>query len=211
MKVVEIFNSIEGEGIRAGFPATFIRLYGCNLRCSYCDTPYGYEGNDYTEMTAQEIVEKVEGFRCSKITLTGGEPLIHPGVFELLLDLTNKGYEVNIETNGSINVEPYAFSDIIITMDYKCPSSGQEDKMLLDNIDYLRPTDVIKFVVGTKEDLDVCYKLSAETKAQVFISPVFGKITPEEIVNYMLEHHMNNCRVQVQLHKIIWNPNKRGV
>lgn len=211
MKVVEIFNSIEGEGIRAGFPATFIRLYGCNLRCSYCDTPYGYEGNDYTEMTAEEIVEKVEGFRCSKITLTGGEPLIHPGVFELLLDLTNKGYEVNIETNGSVNVEPYTFSDIIITMDYKCPSSGQEDKMLLDNIDYLRPTDVIKFVVGTKEDLDVCYKLSAETKAQVFISPVFGKITPEEIVNYMLEHHMNNCRVQVQLHKIIWNPNKRGV
>lgn len=211
MKVVEIFNSIEGEGIRAGFPATFIRLYGCNLRCSYCDTPYGYEGNDYTEMTAEEIVEKVEEFHCSKITLTGGEPLIHLGVFELLFELTNKGYEVNIETNGSVNVKPYTFSDIIITMDYKCPSSGQEDKMLLNNIDYLRPTDVIKFVVGTKEDLDVCYKLSTQTKAQVFISPVFGKITPEEIVNYMLEHHMNNCRVQVQLHKIIWNPNKRGV
>ena len=179
MKVVEIFNSIEGEGIRAGFPATFIRLYGCNLRCSYCDTPYGYEGNDYTEMTTEEIVEKVEEFHCSKITLTGGEPLIHPGFSELLFELTNKGYEVNIETNGSVNVKPYTFSDIIITMDYKCPSSGQEDKMLLDNIDYLRPTDVIKFVVGTKEDLDVCYKLSTETKAQVFISPVFGKRTPE--------------------------------
>lgn len=211
MKVVEIFKSIEGEGIRAGYPATFIRLYGCNLRCSYCDTPYGYEGDTYVEMTVNDIVCKVKSLNCEKITLTGGEPLIHPNVDELISELYRAGFEVNIETNGSVDITPYLVRHLIITMDYKCPSSGQQDKMLLNNLGLLRHKDVVKFVVGSTEDLDVCKEIHSHTKAQVFISPVFDKITPEEIVNYMLQHNMNDCRVQVQLHKIIWEPNKRGV
>ena len=109
MKVVEIFKSIDGEGIRAGYPATFIRLFGCNLRCSYCDTPYGYEGNDYKEMTVDEIVQECMCLNCPRITLTGGEPLIHKDVNILIKNLLVNGFEVNIETNGSVDVELLKF------------------------------------------------------------------------------------------------------
>ena len=212
MKVVEIFKSIDGEGIRAGFPVTFIRLEGCNLRCSYCDTKYSYENANYTEMTFDEIYNKVYKLGCKRITLTGGEPLIHEDVDKLINILTFNGFQVNIETNGAVNIEPYVRRrNILITMDYKCPSSGMSDAMLLSNLDLLTRNDVIKFVVGNKEDLDTCRDLIKYTKAQVFISPIFGKIEPKEIVEYMLEHDMQNCRVQLQIHKIIWNPEERGV
>ena len=212
MKVVEIFKSIDGEGIRAGFPVTFIRLEGCNLRCSYCDTKYSYENANYTEMTVDEIYNKVYKLGCKRITLTGGEPLIHEDVDRLINILTFNGFQVNIETNGAVNIEPYVRRrNILITMDYKCPSSGMSDAMLLSNLDLLTRNDVIKFVVGNKEDLDTCRDLLKYTKAQIFISPIFGKIEPKEIVEYMLEHDMQNCRVQLQIHKIIYEPDARGV
>lgn len=219
MKVVEIFKSIDGEGIRAGFPVTFIRLFGCNLNCSYCDSRYACEETDgtvYTEMTVDEIFNQVYKMGSQRITLTGGEPLIHTDVMELIDKLTDKNFKVNIETNGSVNIFPFlsgAKHDkrLIFTVDYKCPTSGEESKMELQNLKYLRMQDVLKFVVGSKEDLDVCRRLRQYTNAQVFISPVFGKIEPKEIVEYMLEHDMEDCRIQLQLHKFIWNPEMRGV
>ena len=215
MKVVEIFKSMDGEGIRAGFPVTFIRLAGCNLNCSYCDTRYAWEG-DYTceELTPQEIYEKVFKMGCRRITLTGGEPLIHEDVDTLLRLLTGGGFDVNIETNGSVDIEPYTVCNkILVTMDYKCPSSGPASHglMKLSNLGNLRKKDVLKFVVGSKEDLDCCRDMIEYTSAQVFISPVFGKIEPREIVEYMLEHNMQDCRIQLQLHKFIWPPEQRGV
>jgi len=212
MRVIEIFKSIDGEGIRAGFPVTFIRLEGCNLRCSYCDTHYSYDDADYTEMTPNEILSQVYKMGCRKITLTGGEPLIHEDVGTLIPMLTHAGFEVNIETNGTVEIDNYLKSrKIILTMDYKCPGSGMENQMNLSNLEKLRSTDVLKFVVQDKQDLDVCRNLIKYTKAQVFISPVFGKIEPKEIVDYILEHEMHSCRVQVQLHKIIWDPEQKGV
>ena len=211
MKVVEIFKSIDGEGIRVGYPVTFIRLAGCNLRCNYCDTKYSYEDEKFTEMTPQEIYIKVYKLGGKRITLTGGEPLIHKDVKVLVDLLIQKGYEVNIETNGSVDITLFLDKHTIITMDYKCASSDMEDKMLLDNISKLRKQDVLKFVVSDDKDLDTVQRIYQNTKATVYISPVFGRIEPKQIVEYMLEHNMENCRVQVQLHKIIWNPEERGV
>lgn len=221
MKVVEIFQSIEGEGIRAGFPAIFIRLFGCNLHCSYCDTRYGCEGEDYTVMSVQEIISYCKkNFVCSRVTVTGGEPLIHPGI-ELLLDrLTFAGYEVNVETNGTklpIHIEGEGSvsrpGSVFYTMDYKCPSSGMSNEMDIGALLLLESGDVLKFVVGSKEDLDEALEVyeMLDTKAHVFFSPVFGQIEPKEIVDYLLKHKMDDCRAQVQLHKVIWSPDKRGV
>ncbi len=212
MKVIEIFKSIDGEGIRAGFPVTFIRLEGCNLRCSYCDTKYSYDEAQFTEMTPQQIYDKVYRLGCKRVTLTGGEPLIHKDVNTLIELLTYGGFRVNIETNGAVDITPYAkVRNILITMDYKCPSSGMTDKMLLNNLPELSKNDVLKFVVGSKEDLDVCRDIKKYTDAQVFISPIFGQIEPREIVEYMLEHDMQDCRIQLQLHKYIWPVDMRGV
>lgn len=212
MKVVEIFKSLDGEGLRAGLPATFIRLEGCNLRCSYCDTRYSYQDAQYTIMTPEEIYTKVYKLGCNRITLTGGEPLIHEDVEQLVDILTQNGFEVNIETNGSINISNYINKpNVIITMDYKCPSSGMCDEMLLTNLPILRRGDVLKFVVGSKEDLDACRDLIKRVDCQIYISPVFGKIKLKEIAEYILEHDMQNCRLQVQLHKIVWDPSQRGV
>lgn len=211
MNVIEIFKSIEGEGIRAGLPAVFIRLAGCNLRCSYCDTKYSYDITNSVEMSISQICDTVKRFNCSRVTLTGGEPLIHNGVDELIWDLTHQGFEVNIETNGSVSISPFCISNTIITMDYKCPSSKMEEFMFLENLNFLRNTDVLKFVVGNYEDLDKCRVIGSNLSTNIFISPVFGKIEPKDIVNYILEHNMNNCRVQLQLHKYIWDPSQRGV
>lgn len=215
MKVNEIFTSIEGEGIRTGYPATFIRLYGCNLHCSYCDTRYSCENDEGTEMSIDEIINKVSKFGVKRVTLTGGEPLIHTDVDTLIHKLTKFGYEINIETNGSVDIQPYTSStDVqIITMDYKSISSGMSDRMCVQNLDCLRPCDVLKFVVGTKEDLEDMKRvvLTYEPHCNIFVSPIFGQIELVDIVNFIEENKLNECRLQVQLHKLVWDPNKRGV
>lgn len=215
MKVVEIFKSIDGEGKRAGLPTTFIRLYGCNLNCSYCDTRYGCEGNNYTEMTVSDIIEKVKELGLKSITLTGGEPLIHEDIQDLLRALCSEHYDVNIETNGAVDVSKFIMyaGDVFYTMDYKCKSSGMSHKMILSNFRNLRKKDVLKFVVSDTNDLDEARKIIGltGTRAQIYFSPVFGKIEPKDIVEYILEHNMNNCKVQLQMHKIIWEPDTKGV
>ena len=214
MKINEIFKSIEGEGIRTGAPVTFIRLYGCNLNCSYCDTRYSCTGEEYTEMNLSQVTKIVDAIGINKVTVTGGEPLMHEGVYELISDLAERGYEVNIETNGSIDIYPYlAMENVIITMDWKSPSSGMNPFMLQMNVKYLRPNDVLKFVVGCAEDLKEMKAVlkNYQPNCHVFVSPVFGKIEPVDIVEYLLENNLQNCRMQLQLHKLIWEPTKRGV
>jgi 7-carboxy-7-deazaguanine synthase len=214
-KINEIFKSIEGEGLRAGLPATFVRLHGCNLDCSYCDTRYSCEGEDYTEMTLGEIVAAVQQLGVPLVTLTGGEPLWHPDAFFLVHALVKSGFSVNIETNGSMEVVDYlTFGQaVMVTLDYKCPSSRMESLMEPGQIELLRETDVLKFVVGSKDDLNQMQIIlkSYPTKAQVFVSPVFGKIQPKEIVQYILDNKLHSCRVQLQLHKFIWPADMRGV
>lgn len=214
MKVVEIFKSIDGEGKRAGLPTTFIRLFGCNLNCSYCDTRYGCEGEGYSIMSIPQIVSAVERGGIHSVTITGGEPLVHPGINKLVDILLEKGYWVNIETNGSQYIGKFPASSLLFfTMDYKCPSSGMENHMDCHNFRLLFKNDVLKFVVGSQEDLNKALQVIEKynPQAQIYFSPVFGEIEPKEIVDYLLKHKMYDCKVQIQLHKIIWNPNERGV
>ena len=216
-KVNEIFLSIDGEGYRTGLPVVFIRLYGCNLNCSYCDTRYSCEQQEYKEMSLYDILVKVLSYRVPRVTLTGGEPLIHPGVKDLIKSLVANDIEVNIETNGAVDLDEFIEfkynSKVVFTMDYKCKSSGMEDKMILSNLEFLQPKDVIKFVVSNYNEMEEMeYILEAsKCKAQAYVSPVFGAIEPKELVDYVLDNKLNNVKVQIQLHKIIWNPNERGV
>ena len=205
--VNEIFFSIDGEGKRAGSLAAFIRLAGCNLRCSYCDTAYAFD--EGKSMRIEAIAEAVKGWK--NVTVTGGEPLCQD-IHVLLQRL--REHEVNIETNGSVDVTPYhAYPWVFFTLDYKCPSSGMESSMLEKNFQTLRPQDVLKFVVGDMEDLRtaqrVCEKY--EPCCLVYLSPVFGKVEAKEIVEYMKGARYKNWRLQLQLHKYIWPPDARGV
>lgn len=214
--VVEIFDSIDGEGKRTGELTTFIRLAGCNLRCSYCDTPYALEFNQGNKMKLSEIIKQCEKYDNKNITLTGGEPLARIYIQDLINELAIKGFEVNIETNGSISLyNAPRLRNVFYTMDYKCPSSGVEHRMELKNLEVLDKEDVLKFVVGSQEDLESVVTIldNNDIKAQVYISPVFGKIEAKEIVDFMKQwkHIFKNAKIQIQLHKIIWNPDERGV
>lgn len=233
MKVTEIFSSIDGEGKRIGELVTFIRLYGCNLHCSYCDSRYSCDDNNYTEMSINMILAEVEKLHNKKITLTGGEPLIHENVCSLIETLVKYEYEVNIETNGSVDLEMFieGFSDpreilehVFFTMDYKCNYSEMSNKMCLDNLYYLDDQDVLKFVVANENDMEQADEIiqkyfehcSRCECPQIYFSPVFDQIEPVEIVNHLknTKQYQNNqypVHVQVQLHKIIWSASMRGV
>lgn len=204
--VNEIFNSIDGEGKRAGELTTFIRLTGCNLGCSYCDTTYAFSGG--CDMTIDDIIAKVKYYN---VTLTGGEPLIQ-NIEPLLNKLLYN--DVNIETNGSIDIGQYIiFDNVFFTMDYKCNSSNMNSEMLMSNLNLLRPRDVLKFVVGSLDDLEQAKKVYEEYSplSSIYVSPVFGKITPAEIVDFMKAYDLEDWKIQLQLHKYIWTPEKRGV
>lgn len=207
--VNEIFDSIEGEGKRAGALVTFVRLTGCNLRCSYCDTAYAF--NEGKEMDVNTIADKVS---YNKVTLTGGEPLLQKNVNKLIQALSDK--EVNVETNGSINIEPFfCYNNLFFTVDYKCGSSNMSDKMCENTFQKLRHNDVLKFVVGSNEDLEQAKEVynrypNLHDKA-IYISPVFGNIEPVKLVEYIKDNKLDNWKVQLQLHKFIWEPDKRGV
>ncbi len=220
LNVVEIFDSIEGEGIRTGMPVTFIRLAGCNLRCKYCDTWYAQEATQGDLMSLEDIVKKVT---YKAVTITGGEPLLHQGPVIELIDLLQKtGHYINIETNGSVELLPYIFAVRagrgFFTVDYKCPCSGMEEKMVHENFSIMDENDVLKFVVANQEDLSSIrrFLLNHPTfKSTIFISPCFNAINLEDLVEEVKilkqKFPKFDIRFQVQLHKIVWSPDKRGV
>ncbi len=217
-EVVEIFESINGEGPRAGELSAFVRMKGCNLDCSYCDTAWAKEKDaEATYMTTEEILEEIAPFGVKNVTLTGGEPMDRKGILALIMALVEKGYQVEVETNGSIDLKEYALlADIVLfTIDYKLPGSGMEEKMLLPNFLCFGEKNVIKFVVSDRADLERAYELCEnelkESRCQFYLSPVFGRIRPEEIVEFMKEKKWVRARLQLQLHKFIWEPDKRGV
>lgn len=217
MKVVEKFVSINGEGTRAGELAVFIRFKGCNLNCTYCDTKWANDSDcSYEDMSPADIVEYIGNTNVRNVTLTGGEPLLQKAISELLMLLYKENVSVEVETNGSIPLEEYCRNyRPIFTMDYKMPSSGCEDKMYKENFSTLNQDDTVKFVVGNIHDMDVARNIIAEyhldEKCNIYFSPIFGKIELAEMVDYLMKYCINKVRIQVQLHKIIWNPNKRGV
>lgn len=216
MYVNEIFYSIDGEGIRTGELAIFIRLAGCNLNCSYCDTKYALKATSGTKMTIEEILKELKKYNCRNITLTGGEPLIHCQVNNLIDELIKNNYKVNIETNGTVDITPY-LNKCLITMDYKLPSSNEEKKIKLENLEKLTENDVLKLVTKESDFKKIEEILSNyKIKSYIYLSPIYGSIEPEKIVEFMkylnkIKINTEKMRVQVQLHKIIWNPEKRGV
>lgn len=218
MKVAEKFISINGEGTHAGELAVFIRFQGCNLSCSYCDTSWANTADcPCEEMTPQEIASYVAETGIANVTLTGGEPLLQQEMSELLgLLAGEQDIRVEIETNGSVDISPFCHENRpVFTLDHKLPSSGCEEKMLTGNFLHLHRDDTVKFVCGSKEDLirarDIIAEHGLTGKCNIYLSPVFGRIEPERIVDFMVENNMNGVRLQLQLHKHIWHPEARGV
>ncbi len=211
LTVNEIFYSIQGESTYAGLPCVFIRLTGCNLRCSYCDTRFAYE--EGTEMTIPWIIEKVRGYGCELVELTGGEPLLQTDVYSLMDGLLSSGHELLLETNGSRDLSRVDVR-VVKIVDLKCPGSGESDKNLFDNLEYLTPKDQIKFVIGSFEDFlwagDVIAGHGLEGKCHLLMGPVFGRVEPRELAGWILKEGLP-VRLQLQLHKYIWNPDTRGV
>ena len=216
MKVVEKFTSINGEGTRAGELAVFVRFKGCNLRCSYCDTMWANEADcSYEEETPEEITNYVLATGIRNVTLTGGEPLLQKDIRKLIYLLLQAGLRVEIETNGAVRLSEFCEERPIFTMDYKLPSSGCEEHMIAENMELLEINDTVKFVCGSQEDLvkalEVIQTYDLTSRCHVYFSPVVGSIEPVQMVEFMLEHQLNDVRLQIQMHKVIWDPNERGV
>ena len=218
--VVEKFISINGESRRAGELAVFVRFRGCNLRCNYCDTLWACEDTAECEyMSVQEIYEYIKSTGIKNVTLTGGEPVLQKDIKELLKLLGgDSDLRIEVETNGAVLLDEYYRTvpeNISFTVDYKCPGSGMEKLMCLRNFEEIRELDTVKFVVSDRNDLDCMVKIidtyRLTEKCMVYVSAVFGRIEPQEIVEYMTEHKLNDVRLQLQMHKFIWDPDMRGV
>jgi 7-carboxy-7-deazaguanine synthase len=216
-EVVEHFISINGEGTRAGQLALFIRLKGCNLCCKYCDTKWANEADCKADIFTEEDLEKlVIESKVRNVTITGGEPLYRDDM-DILLNRLSKipNITIEIETNGSVDLSKYRMDNVSFTMDYKLSCSGMEDKMHTENFKYLGKNDTVKFVIGSHADLirakEVIEEYNLIDKTAIYFSPVFGDITPKEIVEFMIENNLNGVNFQLQLHKYIWNPDERGV
>ena len=218
-RLVEHFVSINGEGQHAGELALFLRFAGCNLHCDWCDTAWAnapdalYTPVDTAALTAiaQRAMEET-GVR--NVTLTGGEPLLQPDAAALIRALCALGLRVEIETNGSVPLAPCLRCDgAVFTMDYKLPSSGMEAFMCVENLSLLRPEDTLKFVCGSMDDLFRAGQILRTYRpgCAVYFSPVFGRIDPADMVEFLKQNRLGNVRLQLQLHKFIWDPDKRGV
>lgn len=219
--VIERFVSIDGEGPTVGEIATFIRFGGCNLVCSWCDTAYSISKDVAGEtLTKEEIYKYIKENGAKNVTLTGGEPLIQNEI-EQLIDFLSKDKEllIHIETNGSMPIYSYKqfekLTNVSFIVDYKLPSSGMEKMMEMKNFEVLRLQDVCKFVIETTEDLkrakEIVDRYRLTEKCLVYFSPITTSIQPVEIVEFMKTNKMNGIRLQIQLHKIIWSPETRGV
>ncbi len=224
--MVEIFETVEGEGNMAGFPTIFVRVFHCNLRCSWCDTDYSYAPSKHEfEATIEEIIDRIKEFSSRRICFTGGEPLIHleksAALLQAMCEL-DQIEDVHIETNGAIDLTLFeklrkhhkqVNQKARFIMDFKLPESGEMTRMIYSNFDLLQTKDEIKFVIGSDEDFTVATSVVKEhhKKGQVLYSPVWETMPPEKLVKKILSEPLPDVKLSLQMHKIIWDPNKRGV
>ncbi len=210
MKVCEIFTSIQGESSYAGKPCTFVRMTGCNLRCTYCDTQYAYDQGE--ELSEDIIVKKVKNAGIQLVEITGGEPLLQQGTGALIRRLLDEGLDVLVETNGSHSIRDIDKRAVVI-LDIKTPGSGMADKMDFSNIDQIKLNDEIKFVITNRRDYewtkDIMSKYDLADRGHVLLSPAYGMLDPQELIRWMLEDGIT-ARLNLQLHKYIFGPNERG-
>ena len=208
----EIFYSVQGESSYAGRRCVFVRLTACDLRCSWCDTAYAfYEGR---KQAVEDILERVESFDCPLVEITGGEPLLQEGVYGLMSELLRRGKTVLLETGGHRSTERVP-ADVVTILDVKCPGSGEAGRMDWTNLDRLRPHDEVKFVVKDRADYEYARDVIAQhdvarRAAAIHVSPVHGVMNPRTLSEWVLADHLP-ARVQLQLHKYIWEPDTRGV
>lgn len=204
-RVTEIFYSLQGETRTVGLPTVFVRLTGCPLRCSFCDTAYAFHGG--TKMDINDIVAKVQTYQPRYVTVTGGEPLAQKSCFSLLKALCDLGVEVSLETSGAINIADVD-PRVVCVMDLKTPGSGEESKNRYENISLLKQTDQLKFVICDRNDYDwACNKIDEfdlAEQCEVLLSPVHGELQPADIADWIIEDKLA-VRLQVQLHKYLWN------
>ena len=208
----EIFYSVQGESTYAGRPCVFVRLTACDLRCSWCDTPYAfYEGS---KRQIEEIIAEVERYDCSLVEVTGGEPLLQEGVYPLMDELVARGKTVLLETGGHRSTERVP-EPVVTILDIKCPGSGEAERMDWTNLDRLRPRDEVKFVIKDRADYEYARHAIARHRlpgraAAIHMSPVHGVLDPKTLSEWVLADRLP-VRVQLQLHKYIWSPDTRGV
>jgi 7-carboxy-7-deazaguanine synthase len=211
LRVCEIFRSIQGESSFAGLPFVIVRMTGCNLRCSYCDTQYAWE--EGREIEILDLIQLIRDFETEHVLLTGGEPLAQRGSFEVANRLASENFIVLVETNGTMNISPLA-SNVVTVMDIKCPGSQQTHMMNWDNISALRPTDEVKFVLSDRTDYEwakeILSKYFAGLPQRVLMSAVFGKLSASDLAGWILSDNLR-VRLQLQLHKYIWPDKIRGV
>lgn len=212
LTINEIFHSIQGESTHVGRPCVFVRLTACDLRCSWCDTPYAF--HEGSKMSLDDIAERVRGYGCDVVEITGGEPLLQKDVYPLMDRLLADGHTVLLETGGHIDAERVPTS-VLRVIDVKCPGSGEADKTCWANLDQLRHTDEIKFVIKDRVDYEYACQVVesrglAGRAAAVLFSPVHGVLDPKELAAWILADRLD-VRLQLQAHKYIWDAQTRGV
>jgi 7-carboxy-7-deazaguanine synthase len=211
LSVSEMYRSLQGEGTRAGRPCAIIRLAGCNLRCSWCDTAHAYEAG--TLMSVASVLEWLQSARCRMAMVTGGEPLLQEATPELLRALCDAGRETLLMTNGSLDISGVD-GRVVRCLDVKCPSSGQSGSMLWSNLSCLRPGDEAKFVLADRADYEFAATVAREhdliARCTVIFSPAWGLLRPDELAQWILADSLE-VRLGLQLHKIIWPDAERGV
>jgi len=203
MKIYSIFKSLQGEGLTIGAPTTFIRTSGCPLRCTYCDTPQAFDKGE--QMSLDAIIEKVGQLKCRHVCLTGGEPLAQKDATKLVEMILNEGYHLVLETNGAMPLDELpCVENLTLSMDIKCPSSGESEKMMFENIEILGPTDQLKFVIQDDDDYKYAKKIIEKysPKCEIILTPVGGKDL-KDLAEKVLRERLD-VRVLPQLHKFIW-------
>jgi 7-carboxy-7-deazaguanine synthase len=210
--VHEIYQSIQGESTFAGLPCVFVRCAVCDSRCSWCDTPHAFAQGE--RMSRGGVLSRVLDFGCPLVEITGGEPLLQPDVLPLMTDLADAGRTVLLETSGAHDVGPVD-RRVHVIMDLKCPDSGESHRNRWPNLDVLKPTDQIKFVIASRRDWDWAAAMIREHRLDgrftCLVSAVFGAVKPVELVGWLLESRLYQVRMQLQMHKYVWDPSTRGV
>lgn len=205
IRITEIFYSLQGESITVGLPTVFVRLTGCPLRCQYCDTAYAFSGGEMLGLTT--ILEKVASYQCKQVCVTGGEPLAQPGCLSLLQALCDARYRVSLETSGARDISGVD-KRVMIVMDLKTPGSGEANKNLFTNLEYLKPTDQIKFVLCNRNDYDwarqILLEFNLPERVQVLFSPSWNELNPTTLADWIIQDRLA-VRFQLQLHKILWD------
>jgi 7-carboxy-7-deazaguanine synthase len=206
LNITEIFYSLQGEAKEVGIPTVFVRLTGCPLRCNYCDTAYAFKGNN--PLSIQHILDEVAQYNAQYVCVTGGEPMAQSNCLKLLDSLIDSGYNVSMETSGSIDITPVN-SKVSIVMDIKTPSSTEEHQNRYENLPILKSKDQLKFVIASRSDFDWCTEIldNHEVESEILFSPVYESLKPVELADWILEKKLN-VRLQVQLHKLLWGDQK---